>query len=96
MPTIQILRNGQITLPAKIREALNLSRYGFLDVKLKKGKIELTPTTLLNDQEIKKELSAILKNVRERNKDFSGEEVERDVADAIKAVREQARKEDKC
>jgi len=48
MPAVQILRNGQITLPAQIRQALNVKEGDYLEIKIKNGLIYLTPKKLVN------------------------------------------------
>jgi AbrB family looped-hinge helix DNA binding protein len=87
MATVQILRNGQITLPVELRRALKLERGEFLDVRLQGKKVVLTPQTLTTEEEIRKKVSEVVEGIRNKNKNFSAKEIEKDVAKALKATR---------
>ncbi len=87
MPTVQLLMNGRIALPTKIMEALKLKRGSFLDVKLRGDEIVLTPQTLTDEKEIDENAARAIESIREKNKNIPLVEVERDVAEAVKAVR---------
>ncbi len=45
---IQILRNGQITLPRKTRDALKIKEGDFLQHEIQDNKIILTPQRIIN------------------------------------------------
>jgi AbrB family looped-hinge helix DNA binding protein len=91
MPTIRLLRSGQVTLPAKIREAFNLKEGAFFDTKVKGDSIVLTPKALVEQRQIhdkaKQRFFKIVDKIWEKNKDADPEEVERDVAEALAEVR---------
>ena len=96
MATIRLLRSGQLTLPAQLRKALKLDKGTFLEAELEDNRIILTPKTLIDKGETKEKLFEIIDNIREKNKRFSPAEVEKDVAEAIKAIRAKKRKATKC
>lgn len=87
MATVQILMNGQITLPVNIRRALKLQQGSFLDIQLKDNEIVLVPKILVDEAEIIRNASLATANIREKNKDISSEQIEKDIAEAIKAIR---------
>jgi len=87
MPLVKIIRHGQITLPAKFRKALGLREGDYLEVEMERDRIILKPKVILDREEAIKKLHELMDKVQARNTDFSEEEVERDVAEAIQAVR---------
>jgi AbrB family looped-hinge helix DNA binding protein len=91
MPLVQLLRNGQLTIPSKIRKALGLKRGDLLDVRLIEGKIILTPATPISEAKIKDKILTLLKRNWERNKEVPFEEIERIVSEAVEEVKEEER-----
>ncbi len=91
MPTIRLLRSGQVTLPAKIREAFNLKEGAFFDTEVKGGSIVLTPKAFVEQRQIhdqaKERFFKVVDKIWEKNKNADSEEVERDVAEALAEVR---------
>ncbi|MCD6472699.1 AbrB/MazE/SpoVT family DNA-binding domain-containing protein [Candidatus Aerophobetes bacterium] len=53
MPTIKVLRNGQLTLPARFRETLELKQGDLLNAELEEDKIVLRPVTTVERKRIK-------------------------------------------
>lgn len=45
MPLTKIVRNFQVTIPAKIRNGLGLKEGDYLDVSVKDGAVILSPVT---------------------------------------------------
>lgn len=48
MSLINVRPNGQVTLPSSLRERAKLNVGDLLDAKLEKGKITLTPASLID------------------------------------------------
>ena len=92
MSTIRLLRSGQLTLPAKIRQLLGLKEGAFLEAEVENNRIVLIPKKLVEKDEAKEKLFNVMEKIWERNKDVPVEEVERDVTQAIKAVRSRKHK----
>jgi len=90
--TIRLLRSGQLTLPSKIRRTLGLEEGAFLDADVEDNRIILTPKKLVEKDKAKERLFSMVEKVWERNKDIPAEEVEKEIAEAIKAVRRRKRK----
>ena len=57
MPTIKILWNRQLTLPAKFRKNLDLKEGNLLDAGLEKDRIILKPVTVIERDKTKKAFS---------------------------------------
>lgn len=91
MPLIKVIRHGQITLPAEFRNALELREGDYLEAELEKGKIVLKPAVVMNRAEATRRLQALLDKIHARNESIPEEQVEREVAEAIKEVRREKR-----
>jgi len=53
MPTIKVLRNGQLTLPVQFRKILELKQGDLLNAGLEEDKIVLKPVTTVERKRIK-------------------------------------------
>ena len=53
MPTIKVLRNGQLTLPARFRKVLELKQGDLLNAELEDNKIVLKPVTTVEREKMK-------------------------------------------
>jgi len=65
MPTIQLLRSGQITLPTMLREILDLNTGDLLETEVKKGRVVLTPVKTIPMVELSKQGEEMLKQALE-------------------------------
>ena len=89
MPLVKVIRHGQITLPAELREKLDIDEGDYLEAKLEGRTIVLHPKVLLDRDDAVKALHRIMDEVQNRTKDIDPEEIEREVANAIREVRKQ-------
>ncbi|MBI3460428.1 AbrB/MazE/SpoVT family DNA-binding domain-containing protein [Candidatus Acetothermia bacterium] len=87
MPLIKIIRHGQLTLPADFRKALDVKDGDYLEAELQEDCVVLKPAVILDRAEAIKRLHRLMDQVQAKNEHISDEEVERDVAAAIRAVR---------
>jgi len=91
MPVIKILRNGQLTLPAKFRETLELKQGDLLNAGLEEDKIILKPVTTIERKKVKEKTRErffkLIDKTWDKNKDTDPKEVERIVNEAIEEVR---------
>lgn len=91
MPVIKILRNGQLTLPAKFRETLELKQGDLLNAGLEEDKIILKPVTTIERKRVKdktrERFFKLIDKTWDKNKDADPKEVERIVNEAIEEVR---------
>lgn len=95
MPTIKVLRNGQLTLPARFRKVLELKQGDLLNAELEDNKIVLKPVTTVEREKMKegakKRFFALVDRVRERNKNLNPEEIRKIIDRAIEEVRKESR-----
>jgi len=64
MPAVKVGASRQVAIPKKIHEALHLQTGDYLEVELYKGKLILTPKTLV-DKHLEDRLSEALKDVKQ-------------------------------
>lgn len=91
MPVIKILCNGQLTLPAKFRETLELKQGDLLNAGLEEDKIILKPVTTIERKIVKEKTRErffkLIDKTWDKNKNTDPKEVERIVNEAIEEVR---------
>jgi len=91
MPTIKILRNGQLTLPAKLRKALDLKEGDLLNAELEKDKIVLKPLTVIERDKIRKRFFQLVEENWKKNKDLDQGKVEKIVKEELEKIRKRAK-----
>jgi AbrB family looped-hinge helix DNA binding protein len=64
MPLTKITRNGQITLPASVREALRVKEGDYLEAEVVEGVVRLKPVTVVDREEADRQLQEILSRVK--------------------------------
>lgn len=89
MPLVKVTRSRQITIPKELFEALDLRQGDYLEVVREGDTLILRPKTVVDRERTaaRERLSRLLERVWERNKDVDPAIVEREVAQAIQAVR---------
>ena len=92
MPVVRVKRKFQVTIPAEVRTRLGLGEGDYLEVTEEDGHIVLKPKVVLDkpDERALAQLEAILERIRQPG-EVSEKEVERDVLEAIRTVRRDAR-----
>lgn len=86
MSIIKITKHGQITIPKKFREVLGLAEGDLAEAELEDERIVITPKRLVEDKALQ-ELKIVLKEVHEKNKGVSEEEVVKYATQAIAEFR---------
>ena len=90
MPLVKVKNKYQVTLPAEVRWILDLKVGDYLEVEAKDAMIVLKPKAVIDKgkMEVWEGLIEILERVHSQVGDSAEEQqVERDVKEAIKAVR---------
>ena len=91
MPLVKVIRHGQITLPADLREELDIKEGDYLEAELEGKTIVLRPKVLLDREDAIKALHKIMTEVQSQTRDIDPEVIEQEVDEAIREVREQRR-----
>lgn len=92
MPVVRVKRKFQVTIPAEVRKRLGLAEGDYLEVTEEDNHIVLKPKVVLDkpDERALAQLEAILERIRQPG-GIPEEEVEKDVLEAIRTVRRDAR-----
>lgn len=88
MPAVRFLEHGQVTIPKRFREALDIKQGDLAEAELEGDRIVITPVRLTKAQAWK-ELFAVLDKVHTKNAGVSEEEVTHDVLSAIEKLRQE-------
>jgi len=85
---VRVQEKGQITIPLKIRKKLNLKR-GDLVVFVETDEgVLVKPASVVPDDQLRSEVLAVVRSIREKFADYSADEIEVLVDDAIRETRE--------
>jgi len=87
MSIVKALRYGQVTLPKKFREALNIKEGDLLEAEMEGGKIVLTPKALVGKDKAWEKVFKVLEEVHEKTKHIPTEEAEKDALELIQEAR---------
>ena len=97
MTLLQVRRNFQITIPAKLRQALGIKVGDYIDAELQDEAIVLKPQEIIDlslakrKEDSKRIFFEFVDRIRERNKDVDPTEVEALINEAVTAVRAEER-----
>lgn len=86
--SVRIQEKGQVTIPQKIRVKLNLKKGDMVVFEETENGVMVKPVTMISKDDQQEELKAIVHSIRERFKDYSVDEIESLVNDAIIETRE--------
>ncbi len=86
MSVVKITKHGQVTIPKRFREVLGLEEGDLAEAELEGERIVITPKRLVEDKALQG-LKAVLKEVHEKNKGVSEEEVVKYAKQAITELR---------
>ena len=87
MAVVRVKGKYQVTIPKEVRRKLGLRVGDYLEVEVQGSTILLKPKALLDKDEALEKLRTVLEKLREKRVALSEEEVEREVLEAIRAVR---------
>ena len=85
---VRIQEKGQVTIPREIRKKLNLKRGDRVVFVETEAGVMVKPASALAADELRAEASAVVRSIREQFKDYSADEIESLVNDAIRESRE--------
>jgi len=87
MALVRVKGKYQVTIPKEVRRKLGLRVGDYLEVEVQGSAIVLKPKALVDKDEAFERLRSLLERLREKRAALSEEEVEREVLEAIRAVR---------
>ena len=84
---VRVQEKGQVTIPRNIRNKLNL-RPGDLVLFIETDAgVLLKPASLVSTDQLQAEVSSVVRSIRDRFEDYSANEIESLVNDAIRETR---------
>ena len=90
MTLMRVRRAAQLTLPADVRQALNVQEGDYLEAEIVKGGVLLKPVSVVERKRAWKRIEKTVANVRDKNADPGGTEnrvEEEAIAEEVKAYR---------
>jgi len=92
MPHVKIKDKFQVTIPVEIRERLNMQVGDFLEMEVQGNHVVIKPQMVVDRLKAFERFQELLSDVHKHNKNFSDEEIIKDVLETIKEVRKEKRK----
>ena len=88
MMSVRVQAKGQVTIPKEIRDKLNVQP-GDLVVFVETDEgVMVKPAAVMTDEHLRQEVTAVLRSIRERFADYSAEEIDSLVDEALRETRE--------
>ena len=84
---VRIQEKGQVTIPRQIRKKLNLKRGDLVVFVETEAGVIVKPASVVAIDELRADVTAVLRSIREKFKDYSADEIESLVGDAILEAR---------
>ncbi len=84
---VRIQEKGQVTIPRQIRKKLNLKRGDLVVFVETEAGVIVKPASVVANDELRAEVTAVVRSIREKFKDYSAGEIESLVGDAILEAR---------
>ena len=88
MMSVRVQAKGQVTIPKEIRDKLNVQP-GDLVVFVETDEgVMVKPAAVMTDEHLRQEVTAVLRSIRESFADYSAEEIDALVDEALRETRE--------
>jgi len=87
MPLVKVIRNGQITLPKKLRESLGIREGDLLEVKPGKSGLIIMPKVVVDREDARERFFGMVDQIRGRTRGADAGEVSQEVDEVIRSVR---------
>jgi AbrB family looped-hinge helix DNA binding protein len=85
---VRIQERGQVTIPVEIRKKLNLKQGDLVIFQETEAGILIKPASIVVEEDLRKEMKVLLQAVREKFQDYSTEQIELLVEQAVREARE--------
>ena len=88
MMSVRVQAKGQVTIPKEIRDKLNVQP-GDLVVFVETDEgVMVKPAAVMTNEHLRQEVTAVLRSIRESFADYSAEEIDALVDEALRETRE--------
>ena len=88
MMSVRVQAKGQVTIPKEIREKLNVQPGDLVVFVETDAGVMVKPAAVMTDEHLRQEVTAVLHSIRERFADYSAEEIDSLVDEALRETRE--------
>jgi AbrB family looped-hinge helix DNA binding protein len=88
MTSVRVQAKGQVTIPKEIRDKLNVQPGDLVVFVETDTGVMVKPAAVMTDEHLRKEVAAVVRSIRERFADYSAEEIDNLVDQAIRETRE--------
>ncbi len=85
---VRVQEKGQVTIPRRIRQKLNLKQGDLVIFEETEAGILIKPAAVVAEEDLRKEVTALVKGLREKFQDYSADQVDDLVEQAVRAARE--------
>ena len=84
LTTVRVQAKGQVTIPKEIREKLNLQPGDLVVFVDTDDGVMVKPAAVVTDDSLREEVTAVVRSIRERFSDYSVEEIDTLVDEALR------------
>jgi len=85
--SVRVQAKGQVTIPKQYREKLNLKTGDLVMFVDTEQGVLVKPATIITEDGLRAEVTAVVRSIRERFADYSAEEIEELVDEALRDTR---------
>jgi len=96
MPLVKVIRNGQITLPKALRDALGIKEGDLLEVKLKDSEMTIKPKAAIDKAMAGDRFFQMVDEIRASVKDVDPEQLDATITEALQAAKKVTAKRTKA
>ena len=94
MALVKVIRNGQITIPKKLRNALSIREGDLLEIELSKHGLYVQPKAVVDKKLAKDKFFRMVEEISKNSKQIDPEKLDSVIAEAVesaKSIRTQGR-----
>jgi AbrB family looped-hinge helix DNA binding protein len=88
MTSVRVQAKGQVTIPKEIRDKLKVKPGDQVVFVETDAGVMVKPAAVMTDEDLREEVAAVLRSIRERFDDYSAEEIDALVDEALQNTRE--------
>ena len=85
--SVRVQAKGQVTIPKEIREKLNLQPGDLVVFVDTEDGVMVKPAAVVTNDSLREEVTAVVRSIRERFSDYSAEEIDALVDEALRNTR---------
>ena len=85
--SVRVQAKGQVTIPKEIREKLNLQPGDLVVFVDTEDGVMVKPAAVVTNDSLREEVTAVVRSIRERFSDYSAEEIDALVDEALHKTR---------